>query len=115
MKPEILEETSLNLVEMKNALEGIQKRDGELSFRGNKTLDYLNQFTLLKDKPAKELKGKLVALAIPRLKDVHVNKIIDVMPKYLEDLKVLLQGYTITVKEDHLKKIIETVSEYRKD
>ncbi len=113
MKPAILEELPLNGADLKSALEGIQKRDGELSFRGNKTLEYLNQLNLPTHKKAEELKKKLEELNIPRLKDVHVHKIIDVLPKYVEDLKVLLQGYTITVKDEHLKKILEVVAEFR--
>ena len=113
MKPVIVEELPLNGAELKSALENIQKRDGELSFRGNKTLEYLNQLTLPAPKKAGELKKKLEELNIPRLKDTHVHKIIDVMPKYVEDLKVLLQGYTITVKDEHLKKILDVIAEFR--
>ena len=111
-KPEIISEAPMNLSQVKNELTKIEKRDGELNFRANKTIEHLNQLHVLPIKKAKDLESKLVALDIPRLKDIHIYKIIDLLPKTLEDLKILLQGYTLTVKQDNQKKIISTVKEF---
>jgi len=37
---------------------------------------------------------------------LHIIKIIDVMPKNVEELKAMLQSYTITVNNENLKKIV---------
>ena len=111
-KPKVHEQVPVSAVEVKEELEIIKKRDGELTFRGNKVEEYLQQFTTVNKKQAQEMQDKLLALKIPLFKEQHANKIIDVMPKHLEELKVVLQGYTITVKEDQMKKILDIVAMY---
>jgi len=112
MKPEILSEQPVPISFAKEELERIKKRDGELSFRGKKTEEYFQSFAFLERKRAEELKKKLEALDIPRLRDIHVVKIMDVLPQTLSELKTLLQGYPLTVKEDSMKKIVEVVVKY---
>lgn len=113
-KPDILKETPITLVELKEELEKIKKRDEELNFRANKTEEYLSQFVTLPAKKAEELKEKITKLKIPRLKDEHMAKIIDLLPTTVEGLKVILQGYTLTVSQDSMKKIVVVVQEFEK-
>ena len=72
---------TITLGDIKAALDKIKTRDEELTFRGNKTEDYANQFSALSSKKAAELTEKLNGLKIPRLKDLHIKKLVDVMPK----------------------------------
>lgn len=113
-KPEILNEEPVTMVEIKEELRKIKKRDTDLNFRSNKTDEYIKQFVHLSSKDAVELEKKLVGLEIPRLKDVHIKKIIDLMPKTQEELKGILSAYTVTVNNDNLKKITETVTGFTK-
>ena len=111
-KPTILEETPINLSELKESLTNIEKRDKELNFRSNKTKEYLDIFNLINRPKSKELEKKIRGFDIPRLKDVHIQKILDLMPTSVDDLKAVLQGYTITVKNENFKKIVDAVNEY---
>jgi len=111
-KPEILEKTSMNVVALKHELATIKKRDGELTFRGNKTEEYLNDFSKLSKKNAEELIKKLNELGITRLKDNYIHKIIDIMPASVAELKVILQGYTLQVSNADMEKIMGVVKEY---
>ncbi len=110
-KLNILKEDPVSLAEAKTILAKIKVRDGELGFRATKTEDYLNQFVKLSEKQDEELYKKIDSLQIPRLKDAHIKKIISLLPKTMDDLKLILQGYTLTLKEESLKKIIETLEE----
>lgn len=112
MKPEILSEKPMCIALAKEELDRIKKRDKELSFRGNKTEEYFNSFAFLEAKRAKELRKKLEELGIPRLREIHMVKIIDVLPQTVPELKTLLQGYPVTIKEDSMKKIVELVEKY---
>ena len=112
---EIVEKKSMNLSSLKDHLADIKKRDGELSFRGQKTEEYITELALLKVKDADELFKAIEKLSIPRLKDVQINKVIDTLPKSVPELKVLLQGYSIPVTNDNLKKIVDLVAEYVSD
>ncbi len=109
---EVIKSTPMTLAEVKSELEQIQKRDGELTFRGNKTFEHVGQCTSISAKKAKELREKLAALDVARLKDVHIAKLIDVMPGSIEEVRTILQGYTIQLKEDVVKKIVETIKEF---
>jgi len=106
--PKVLSESSLTMAEVKTELEKIKKRDKELNFRAQKTEDYLQQFVTIKN--ISELVQKLEKLNIPRLKDLHINKIVDLMPKSIKSLKMVLQEYTITVNNDNLKKIVDAIN-----
>jgi DNA-directed RNA polymerase subunit F len=112
MATKILSETPISMTDLKEELQKIKKRDGELNFRANKTEEYLGLFVTLTPEQAKELKEKLAGLNIPRLKEEHILKIIDIMPSTIEELKSVLSGYTITVNNDNMKKIYDVVSNY---
>jgi len=112
-KAELLESRPMNVVLVREALKRIRKRDNdELNFRATRTEEYVNAVAKLKPKEAKELVEKLEALQIPRLKPEHIHKIIDVLPVSEKHLKVILQGYTLTVSAESQKKIFEMVQEY---
>ncbi len=107
---QIISETPISIYQLKKELERIKKRDNELNFRANKTEEYLSQIATLKNHG--ELFDKLMKLNIPRLKEQHVQKIIDIMPTSINDLKAVVQGYTITLNNESMKKIVDTVNEF---
>ena len=111
VNPTIIEEVPMLLADVKEELEKNKKIDGELNIRAGKTQDYLAPFTTLNLKKAKEMAKKLMDLNIPRVKEQHVFKVVDLMPKTLDELKVILQGYTITVSNDNMKKIVDILNE----
>ncbi len=108
---EIFGDKPLTMVEVKEELARIKKRDGELNFRANKTEEYLNHFVKLSPKKADELIEKIIKLNIPRLKEIHLTKIVDLMPNNIEQLKAVLQGYVLSVSDDNLKKILNAIKE----
>ena len=109
---EVIKKTPMNMVEMKSNLEKIKKRDEEINFRTEKLEDYLNRFVHLTSKQAKDLHDKLMDLNIPRLKDGHIHKIIDILPKDVDDVKLILQGFVINVTKDNSKKIVDVVKDF---
>lgn len=107
----ILSEKPMNVVEVKDLLKKIEKRDGELGYRSMRTQEYVD-FVKLSKKDGKELYKKLEELEIPRLKDIHIHKLIDILPETVDELKVVLQGYTLSVNNDNLKAINKVIREY---
>ena len=87
VKPEILQEKPVSMAELKDEIAKIRKKSEKINFRAEKTEEYLNQFTILSSKKAAELKEKLEKLKIPRFKDEHIIKLIDLMPASLEEVK----------------------------
>ncbi len=111
-KPQVIEEIPLNIVEVKEMLKKIKERDQELNFRAQKTAEYLDAISTIKPKQAKEMKEKLLALNVPRFRDIHVQKIIDIMPKTPEGVKTIFSGLNISITADNIKKIVDIVNEY---
>ncbi len=107
---EIISERAVDINELKRELEKIKKRDKELNFRAAKTEEYLQHFADLKD--SGELFKKIEALKIPRFKEQHIAKVIDILPKNVEDLKSVLKAYPITVSNDNLKKVVDTINKF---
>ena len=112
-KPEVLEKRPVSITEVKDMLKAIHKRDEELSFRGGKTEEYVNDIVSLTPKKAKDLAKKLEGLEIPRLKEIQIIKIIDTLPESPEHLKVIMSGFNLTITKDNLKKITDAIDEYR--
>lgn len=107
---QIILEVPMDIYQLKKELERIKKRDNELNFRANRTEEYLNQISSLKK--ADELFDGLMKLNIPRLKEHHAHKIIDLAPTTANDLKVILQSYPITISNEAMKKIVDTINEF---
>ncbi|MEK6874593.1 MAG: hypothetical protein AABX52_02485 [Nanoarchaeota archaeon] len=112
MRPELIKETAISLCEAKSLLDQIKDRDSELNYRSAKTAEYLDQFSYLLAKKAKECFKQIEELNIPRMRETHINKLIDIQPKTVEDVKLVLSAYTLTLKEEHLKKIVSILEEY---
>ena len=110
--PEILSEEPISMLELKQEVNKIKKRDKELGFRIAKVEEYLNKYVKLKVKDYKDLENEIEKLNVPRLKDIHIKKIIDLLPATLDQLKVILQGYSVTVNQDNMKKIVAVVKKY---
>ncbi|MDP7323776.1 MAG: hypothetical protein QF632_03385 [Candidatus Woesearchaeota archaeon] len=110
VKPELVEERPVTMGTLRKELESIQSKYKELNFRSARTLEHLQEFLTEKEKTLSDLQEKLQKLDIPRLKEEYICKIVDLLPKTVDDLKVIMQGYTVTVNNDNLKKIVDTVN-----
>lgn len=110
----IIEEKPINLSQLKEEIKAIKKRDEELGFRTAKVSEQLESIKVLKEKDAEELFKKIEKLNIPRLKDMHIHKIIDLLPQSALELKNIFSGYSLSVSNDNIEKILETISEYSK-
>ena len=108
----IIEEKPISMAELKEELKDIKKRDAELSFRTAKVAEQVDLLKTVKLKDAEEMFEKIQKLNIPRVKDAHIYKIIDLMPQNMVELKNIIQSYSLTVNNDNLEKILEILAEY---
>ena len=108
--PEFVEEKTVSLVDAKRYLEKIEKRDLELNYRSNKTKEFLDIFaTVLSNNQADELRQKLIDLKLTRLREDHITKIIDFLPVDVEQLKVVLQAYPLSMPKKDQDMITDVV------
>ena len=108
----ILEEKPLCMADLKEELKDIKKRDEELGFRTAKVSEYLDVVKLVKAKESEELFTKIQKLNIPRVKDMHIYKIIDLMPANIMELKNIVQGYALTITNENLEKVLAILTDY---
>ncbi|MFA4886902.1 MAG: hypothetical protein WC595_01690 [Candidatus Nanoarchaeia archaeon] len=113
MDIDVLEQTPLTMAELKDKLDAFKahQKDKELNFRATKVYDYLTEFVTIDGKKAQDLKEKIQALNVSRLKDKHIIKIIDLQPESTEEIKSILTGENLTVKTEDLTKIISALKE----
>jgi DNA-directed RNA polymerase subunit F len=112
MNPKIQEEVPINVYILKKEISKIQKRDTELSLRAGKTEEYLNLFTPLKQKDAEDLEEELRKMEIPRFKEIHIMKVVDTLPESVEELKIVMQGYALTLTKENMQKVVDAVNKH---
>src|SRR3989338_2701306 len=111
VSPQFIEEKPLSLVEVRSALEAIEKRDTELNFLSNKTKEYVTTFVRLTAEQQEQLHG----LELTRLKTEHIKKILDFVPGTVNELKIVLQAYPLTMPKKDQESIIAAVNDILKE
>jgi len=104
----VVEEAPVTLTELKEALLSLEE-EMPLSFRGEKTKEYLANFVNHDSKDIQKFTQQLEDLNIPRFKPRHIVKVLDVMPQDMDSLRLLFSNETITIKEEDLKKILDVI------
>ncbi|MEW5897491.1 MAG: hypothetical protein AB1668_07390 [Nanoarchaeota archaeon] len=112
--PGFIEEKPLSLADVRVTLKTVEKRDGELNFLSNRAKEYLEQFTVLSLEKKEELHKKLVNLQLTRLKEEHFCKIIDFLPKTVDELKVVLQAYPLSLPKKDQESVIAVITDFTK-
>ena len=107
----IIEEREISLSELSENLKALKKGGKELGVRATKVEEYINYFGV---KPGKEV-DKIIkafdAAQIPRLKERHIAKLIDLSPQDVDSVKVILSGENLTFKAEDLKRIVEILND----
>ncbi|MBI4451102.1 RNA polymerase Rpb4 [Candidatus Woesearchaeota archaeon] len=112
MKAKIVTEAPITMSEVKEVLAAAKEKEGELNFRAAKTGEYLQQFASLSAKDAKKLIDELTELSIPRVRETALVKLADILPKTPKDVKVVLQSFAITVTNENIQKLADTIAKY---
>lgn len=112
MEPKTISQEPITLAELKEEIAKIKAREKEPSIRVTRMEDYLNGFVELSPEQGKALRLAINKLAINRLKEEHICKIVDLLPKTQNELKIIMQGYALSLTNDALGKIVETVNEF---
>lgn len=111
-KAKVIEQKPITMAELKEEIEKAKKKAEEQGFRAQRTEEYLNSFVKLSAKKAQEMEEAIEKLKVPRLSAEHIVKIVDIKPETVDELKVVLQGYPITVTKENMGKIVEAVKKH---
>lgn len=78
---------------------------------GKELHGFIKKFTKLKSGKAEEMKKKLLALELMKLKDDGISKVIDLLPETNEELNKIFND--IGLNEDETNKILNIVKEFQ--
>jgi len=77
----------------------------------SEVMGFMKKFVKLKPKEGIELRKKLKGLELMKMRDIHVVKIIDLLPESGEELNKIF--IDVGLDKDETKKILETVKEFK--
>lgn len=109
--PQFIEEKGISLVDVKSIVDKIEKRDTALNYLSTKSKEYVESFVTFSHLQKEELHAKLLGLQLTRLKEEHINKIIDFLPKSVNELKIVLLAYPLSLPKKDQESIVATVQE----
>ena len=112
--PQFIEEKPLCLADVQAHLHRLEKRDQELGFIAAKCKGYVEDFVTLSLEKKEELFKKLRGLQLTRLKEEHFAKIVDFLPKTVNELKIVLQAYPLSIPKKDQEAVVEIVKEFVK-
>ena len=107
--PNFLEEKPLALADVRTILEHAEKRDKELNLLSKKAKEYVESVVTLNTKKKEELHKKLMDLSLTRLREEHIVKIIDFLPKTTNELKIVLVAYPLSLPKNDQESIVNAV------
>jgi len=98
----IINKESLSMVESIGYID----KDNKTDVQG-----FIKKFVKMKPIEAKELRTKLKALDIIKMKNEHIAKVIDLLPETTEEINKIFND--VGLDEDETKKILDTIKEFK--
>ena len=89
-----------------------RKKQGELSYEQNLTLEYCKKFSKLSLKDTAKLIEELVQLE--KLNKEHAIALTDILPKTAEEVKLIFAKEHFVLGDEDISAIIEILNKYRK-
>lgn len=106
---EVLEEKYVSWHDAKKIMEK-KAKDAELGYEQKNALEHLKKFSKLNDKDANAMREELEKAG--NLKDRHIIAVMNMMPKDMDELRVLFANEVVSISEDQKKQILAAVKKY---
>lgn len=100
----------VSLAEVKKILSKVEKEREELQYEQRIALEHANKFAKLPVTKTKELIKELEKMDI--IDAHHAYKIADIIPKTADDVRTIFAKERVTLKENNIKEILDTVLKY---
>ncbi|MFH1450451.1 MAG: RNA polymerase Rpb4 family protein [archaeon] len=107
----LVSQEPVSLAEVKDLISE-KKKQGELSYEQNLTLEYCKKFSKLSTKDTVKLVGEL--MQNEKLKKENAIGLADVMPNTPEEVKLVFAKEHFVLGNEEISAIIETLNKYRK-
>lgn len=107
---DIIEKKRASLEEARIILEE-RVKDGEITFEQQTALDYAKKFSKLDSELSKKMEDELAEIIE---NEESRKKLVDLLPKTVELIKIVLQKNEISISAEDLSKVLEICKNYRK-
>lgn len=98
------------LAEVKNTLKKLSKNRKELLYEQKIALEHAEKFVKISATQTNKMITDLQKLDF--LKDKHVYKIADILPKTEDDVKTIFAKERLSIGKNEIKKILDIVAKY---
>ncbi|HDQ59672.1 MAG TPA: hypothetical protein ENN30_00595 [Candidatus Woesearchaeota archaeon] len=92
----------------------ILSKEEELEYEQKLALEHAKKFGKIKKENVEKIIEELNALENRKLKEEYIMKIIDLLPKDMEDLKTAVSGSPMAFKDEDLEPVLEILKKYVK-
>jgi DNA-directed RNA polymerase subunit F len=106
---EIVEEKYASWHDAKKVLDK-KFKDSEPGYEQKNALEHLKKFSKLTDKDARAMYEELEKMG--KLRDRQIMAVINMMPKDMDELRVLFANEIVSVTEEQKKEILSVVKKY---
>ncbi len=106
---DVIEKKPVTIVKARAILKEIKKKN----YAQNMAFEYASKFSKLTEKKAEKLLEELSQAGIPRIKDRHLVKLVDIMPESPEEIRAVFLKEDITLNKEDIDKILEVLAKYR--
>ena len=95
-------------------LKGIEKKQKELSPIQQRVKDHSIKFSKLNKAEELKLAQDIAGLGIPRLDDEYIALIVDLLPKNINELRMIFAGSKVNLAPESFDKIMDVLKKYAK-
>lgn len=107
----VVSQTPVPLAEVKEIISK-RKKEGELSYEQNLTLEYCKKFSKLSPGDAEKLIEELAKM--DKLSRSNTVELADLMPKTADEVKLIFSKEHFVLGDEDISSILELLNKYRK-
>lgn len=106
---DIEEKRTVTVAEAKEILKEVKRQN----YVQKQALEYASKFSKMTTSKAKKLTDELLEAGIPRIKDRHLVKLVDLMPKTHDEMRAIFAKEEIAFTKQDMDKVLEILEKYR--
>jgi len=106
---DVVERKPVPIALVKDMLAKVKEKNHEQKI----TFEYVSKFAKLNKEDAEKLMEELRSANIPRVKERHIVKLVDLMPKTADEVKVIFAKEEVALSKEDVQKILDILAKYR--
>lgn len=88
-------------------------KDSELTYREEKTHEYIKKFAKLKVTNFKKAFAEIKELEISRLEDEQIIKVVELMPQNGTELRAIVSHSGVVLVDENVTKVLDVLNKYK--